>query len=106
MRSLLLALLLSLTALALAQSNTAANNASSTQSASVAPTLHHHVAPRARYEDQSDDGTCYTMRTYYFERQDGNAPELKGMSTCTRTSQRDLKRAERDHPPRLIPAAR
>jgi hypothetical protein len=26
---------------------------------------------------------CYTIRSYHFERQDGNAPVLTGMTTCT-----------------------
>ena len=28
-------------------------------------------------------GTCFTMRSYLFTRQDGNAPVLVGSSTCT-----------------------
>jgi hypothetical protein len=31
-------------------------------------------------------GTCFTMRSYVFARQDGNAPVLVGASTCTPVS--------------------
>jgi hypothetical protein len=31
-------------------------------------------------------GTCFTMRSYVFARQDGNAPVLVGTSTCTPVS--------------------
>jgi hypothetical protein len=107
MRSLALALLLALAipaALTFAQSNTSSNVPN--QSAATAASAHHHLlAPKVRYEDEND-GVCYTMRTYYFERQDGDAPRPAGMTTCTRVSQRDLKRADRDHTPRLIPATR
>jgi len=27
--------------------------------------------------------TCFLIRSYHFERQDGNAPVLAGMTTCT-----------------------
>jgi hypothetical protein len=30
--------------------------------------------------------TCYTMRSYFFRRQDGNAPVPAGMTTCTPAS--------------------
>lgn len=33
------------------------------------------------YSDRIYDGTCYTLRTYIFER-DGLAPKLKRMTTC------------------------
>lgn len=32
---------------------------------------------------QLDSGLCYTVRSYRFRRQDGNAPVLIGTSTCT-----------------------
>jgi len=31
--------------------------------------------------------TCFTMRSYIFERQDGNAPILVGTTTCTPAGQ-------------------
>jgi hypothetical protein len=33
--------------------------------------------------DESRRNTCYTMRSYFFRRQDGNAPVPAGMTTCT-----------------------
>ena len=32
---------------------------------------------------ESKRNTCYTMRSYYFRRQDGLAPVPAGMTTCT-----------------------
>ena len=36
--------------------------------------------------EQSQRNTCYTMRSYFFRRQDGNAPVPAGMTTCTPAS--------------------
>jgi hypothetical protein len=36
--------------------------------------------------DQSRRNTCYTMRSYFFRRQDGNALVPAGMTTCTPAS--------------------
>src|SRR5579864_7802997 len=107
MRSLALALLLVISVAALAFAQTDSNHDSQSQDRSVVTTVHHRHfrGEQPRYEDESD-GVCYTMRTYYFERQDGDAPVPSGMTTCTRISQRDLKRADRVHVPQLIPAAR
>jgi len=33
--------------------------------------------------DDQRSNTCYTVRSYYFQRQDGQAPVLVGTSTCT-----------------------
>jgi hypothetical protein len=32
--------------------------------------------------EESQRNTCYTMRSYFFRRQDGQAPVPAGMSTC------------------------
>jgi hypothetical protein len=46
--------------------------------------------------------TCFTMRTYYFKRQNGNAPVLAGTSTCTPASV--LRQQTGPLPrPRLVP---
>jgi len=37
-------------------------------------------------QDFRDRHTCYTMRSYLFHRQDGQAPVLAGMTTCTPAS--------------------
>lgn len=42
--------------------------------------------PRARKLAQENRNTCYTMRSYFFRRQDGNAPVPAGMTTCTPAS--------------------
>ena len=41
--------------------------------------------PKARRPENSDrlSGTCFTMRSYIFERRDGEAPRLVGMTKCT-----------------------
>jgi len=36
--------------------------------------------------DESQSNTCYTMRSYFFRRQDGQAPVPAGMTTCTPAS--------------------
>src|SRR5207302_9259603 len=36
--------------------------------------------------DKGRRNTCYTMRSYFFRRQDGNAPVPAGMTTCTPAS--------------------
>jgi hypothetical protein len=39
-----------------------------------------------RLLDGSRRNTCYTMRSYFFRRQDGKAPVPAGMTTCTPAS--------------------
>ncbi|MBZ5503955.1 MAG: hypothetical protein LAO78_00585 [Acidobacteriia bacterium] len=36
--------------------------------------------------EESQRNTCYTMRSYFFRRQDGLAPVPAGMTTCTPAS--------------------
>ena len=36
--------------------------------------------------DESQRNTCFTMRSYFFRRQDGQAPVPAGMTTCTPAS--------------------
>jgi len=43
-------------------------------------------APARRLLDQSQRNTCFTMRSYFFRRQDGQAPVPAGMTTCTPAS--------------------
>jgi hypothetical protein len=38
---------------------------------------------RVSPEETSNRNTCFLIRSYHFERQDGNAPVLTGMTTCT-----------------------
>jgi hypothetical protein len=49
-------------------------------------------------------GVCYTMRSYIFERRGTEAPRRVGMVTCTRSSQRQFKRAKPAPKPNIIPA--
>jgi hypothetical protein len=42
--------------------------------------------PTARKLAEENRNTCYTMRSYFFRRQDGQAPVPAGMTTCTPAS--------------------
>ena len=42
--------------------------------------------PLARELAQENRNTCFTMRSYFFRRQDGQAPVPAGMTTCTPAS--------------------
>jgi len=45
---------------------------------------------------------CLTMRSYYFQRRDGHAPEFVGMTTCE--PGRNFTTKKVDRPARLVPA--
>lgn len=45
-----------------------------------------NVLPTRKLVDESQRNTCFTMRSYFFRRQDGNAPVPAGMTTCTPAS--------------------
>jgi len=47
---------------------------------SALQTLHNMVVAPERIGNRN---TCYTMRSYFFRRQDGLAPVPAGMTTCT-----------------------
>ena len=47
--------------------------------------------------------TCFTMRTYYFKRHDGAAPELTGTSTCTPANAFRSEKTRRMNRPQLVP---
>ncbi len=108
MRLLMLALLsaLSLTSLAAAQSNTPPGQQQMhrllTQHPST-PAERDAASPEQQALDDAS-GVCYTMRSYIFERRGTEAPRLVGMVTCTRSSQRQFKRAQPAPTPKLIPA--
>src|SRR3954453_1880122 len=40
-------------------------------------------ATTRKLTEESKRNTCYTMRSYFFRRQDGQAPVPAGMTTCT-----------------------
>ena len=50
--------------------------------------------------DENRRNTCYTMRSYFFRRQDGQAPVPAGMTTCTPASVLQQRRVSPG--PRLI----
>jgi len=50
-----------------------------------------------------EDNVCFTMRTYLFARKDAEQPRMVATYTCTRSHQRDLRRAKAAEP-RLVPA--
>jgi hypothetical protein len=43
-------------------------------------------ATSRKWIDESRRNTCFTMRSYFFRRQDGQAPVPAGMTTCTPAS--------------------
>jgi hypothetical protein len=42
--------------------------------------------PARQLIEESQRNTCFTMRSYFFRRQDGQAPVPAGMTTCTPAS--------------------
>jgi hypothetical protein len=54
------------------------------------------------YVNPDDDDTCYTMRSYLFERDGTDAPEITGETTCTPANKRAFKRVVPKA--RLVPA--
>jgi hypothetical protein len=52
---------------------------------------------------QGNQNTCYAMRTYFFRREDGNAPVLVGTTTCTPADIYRRKNAGPPPVPKLIP---
>jgi hypothetical protein len=52
------------------------------------PMFSHRLAP----EEEIDKNTCYAIRSYHFERQDGQAPVLTAMTTCTPSRMLEQKR--------------
>ena|SRR5437660_3797979 len=60
--------------------------------------LKQHAEMGTLQDGTYDDHTCFTMRTYYFKRQDGNAPELAGTSTCTPANVLRREQAKRKAP--------
>ena len=53
------------------------------------PAMQHTQSDDATFRKLSNNArrnTCYTMRSYFFRRQDGQAPVPAGMATCTPAS--------------------
>jgi hypothetical protein len=51
----------------------------------------HRVSP----DELQTKNTCYTVRSYHFQRQDGQAPMLTGVSTCTPANKLQQRRVSR-----------
>lgn len=47
----------------------------------------------------AEDNTCYTMRTYFFRPSEDGTVEPAGMTTCVKSNQRALKRAQKEFSP-------
>lgn len=64
-----------------------------------------HVTRQIRLQPRelAQQNTCYTIRSYIFERKDGNAPELVAETTCTPSSQVGPQRVRPMPKPRLVP---
>jgi hypothetical protein len=54
-------------------------------------------------EEMLARNTCYTMRSYFFRRQDGQAPVPAGMTTCTPASVLQKKQVSPGPPVRFVP---
>lgn len=52
---------------------------------------------------QSSDYTCFAIRSYIFKREDGNAPELVGTTTCTPSSAVRNRTVQEPPAARLVP---
>src|SRR6476619_8339387 len=50
------------------------------------PVMQHWQLDGRKLTAERRRNTCYTMRSYFFRRQDGQAPVPAGMTTCTPAS--------------------
>ena len=44
---------------------------------------HNLLTRRVSPQEMMNSSTCFLIRSYHFRRQDGNAPVLAGITTCT-----------------------
>lgn len=58
-----------------------------------------------RLMEESQRNTCFTMRSYFFRRQDGLAPVPAGMTTCTPASVLQQRQVSPGPPVLLVPLA-
>ena len=54
--------------------------------------------------EESQFNMCFTMRSYFFRRQDGQAPVPAGMTTCTPASVLRQRQVSPEPRVRLVPA--
>jgi hypothetical protein len=50
----------------------------------------------------SSDDRCFFIRSYNFTRDDGNAPELKGVTNCTKLNAKAMRQTKK-RPAKLVP---
>lgn len=55
--------------------------------------------------DETQRNTCFTMRSYFFRRQDGQAPVPAGMTTCTPASVLQQRQVSPGPQVRFVPLA-
>jgi hypothetical protein len=60
-------------------------------------------ATARRLIEESQRNTCFTIRSYFFRRQDGQAPVPAGMSTCTPASVLQQRQVSPDPRVRFVP---
>lgn len=53
--------------------------------------------------EENQRNTCFTIRSYFFRRQDGQAPVPAGMSTCTPASVLRQQQTSPGPPVRFVP---
>ena len=95
MRTVLLLTVILIVCAATAQT-TAAPRQNPASAAPVIVTTDQSSTQRSEVEAPESDrlgSTCYTMRSYIFRRQDGDAPRLVGMTNCTPANRFTTKRA-------------
>jgi len=56
-----------------------------------------------QYADLFGKGMCFTVRSYLFTRQDGNAPVLVATTTCTPANTLRMERTQNPPRVRLVP---
>lgn len=62
------------------------------------------AAPQSNIKPQSaQSNTCYTMRSYHFRRQDGQAPVPAGMTTCTPANVLQQRQVSRNQNSLFVP---
>jgi hypothetical protein len=54
-------------------------------------------------QDLTQKNLCFTMRSYYFQRQDGQAPVLVGTATCTPANKLQQKQVSPEPGVRFVP---
>jgi hypothetical protein len=65
----------------------------------------HRLAQRRLQQARiADPSTCYAIKSYIFEREDGNAPVLVATTTCTPANTLQWKQVESPPQVRLVPA--